>query len=277
MSRLIRPAHTGRSIRSGVLTIVLLAAVISPGWAEARAGLHDDHSGVRPYPAHIHTGTCDALGGVEYPLTDAGQQDGDQEGTNPAVIIAESTTTIPASLDDLLAEPHALNVHLSADDMGTYVACGDLGGVVVEDRLVIGLAELNGSGLSGIGILTATGDETEVRFFLSLAKPEDDGGGVVASPSASPEAGAAVEAEVTVEITDFAYRDATLEVPVGTTVRWVNNDLFPHTVTSTSDDRALASGDMSKGDEFTFTFTEPGTYEYICSFHDNMIGSVVVS
>ncbi len=264
------------SVRTVALTIVLLAIIVAPGGPTTLAARHDDHTGVGPYPAHVHTGTCATLGEVVHPLTDAAHADGAQEGTNPASVVTGSTTTIPATVADLLAAPHALNVHMGADDMGTYVACGDLGGVVVGGKLVIGLAELNDSGLSGVAVLRETGAETEVRFYLTLAKPE--GGGAVATPAGSPAAASPqAVAEVTVEITDFAFRDATLEVAVGTTVRWLNNDTVPHTVTSTTGGDVLQSGKMSKGDEFTYTFTEPGTYAYVCDYHGNMTGTVVVT
>jgi hypothetical protein len=66
------------------------------------------------HPAHIHTGTCAELGDVVYPLTDV-----DASGA--------SVTIIEVPLADLLATgPYAINVHLSADEVGTYVACGDI-------------------------------------------------------------------------------------------------------------------------------------------------------
>jgi hypothetical protein len=66
------------------------------------------------HPAHIHSGTCAELGDVVYPLTDV-----DASG--------ESITVVETSLADLSATgPYAINIHLSADDIGTYVACGDI-------------------------------------------------------------------------------------------------------------------------------------------------------
>lgn len=66
------------------------------------------------HPAHIHSGTCAALGDVVYPLTDV-----DASGA--------SVTVIDVPLADLLSSgPYAINVHLSAAEIGTYVACGDL-------------------------------------------------------------------------------------------------------------------------------------------------------
>jgi len=242
----------------------------------ARAAVQDSSAEVGPYPAHLHSGTCDTLGEVIFPLNDAAAPDGDVAGTSPTLTVAASETTTEAPLADLLAAPHAINVHMSADDMGTYVACGDLGGIVVEGELVIGMAELNESGLSGIAVLREAGAATDVTFYLSRATTA----GTPAPPAGSPAAGGAspaAEADMTVEIMGFAYRDAMLEVPVGTTVRWVNNDTVPHTVTSTPGGDVFQSGKMSKGDEYTFTFTEPGTYEYFCEYHGNMKGTVIVS
>ncbi len=64
-------------------------------------------------PMHIHTGQCGpTLGSVVYPLTN--------------VVDGKSTTTIAASLDSVMDGNHAVNVHLSKDQIGTYVACGNI-------------------------------------------------------------------------------------------------------------------------------------------------------
>ena len=77
-----------------------------------------------------------------------------------------------------------------------------------------------------------------------------------------------------VSIFDFGYNPASKTVPVGTTVKWVNNGVAPHTVT----DRALRfdSGLLGRGDVYRKTFTTPGTYEYFCSLHPNMVARIVV-
>jgi LPXTG-motif cell wall-anchored protein len=71
----------------------------------------DDLSIARPN--HIHTGTCDNLGGVEYPLTD---------------VMDEATTMVNVDLATLLQGEYAVNVHKSADEIGTYIACGNIEG-----------------------------------------------------------------------------------------------------------------------------------------------------
>ncbi len=69
---------------------------------------------------------------------------------------------------------------------------------------------------------------------------------------------------------------STITVVIGTndTVTWTNNDIVPHTVTA--DDGSFSSGNMNPGDTFTFSFTTPGTYQYHCSYHSWMRGTVIV-
>ena len=79
---------------------------------------------------------------------------------------------------------------------------------------------------------------------------------------------------VEVQILNYAYSPMELEVKVGTTVTWTNMDYVPHTVTA--DNGAFDSGMMANGAQFSFTFNEPGTYTYVCTYHPNMTGTVVV-
>ena len=60
----------------------------------------------------------------------------------------------------------------------------------------------------------------------------------------------------------------------GTTVTWINADDAPHTVVSST--KLFKSSALDTEDKFSFTFTTPGTYEYFCSLHPHMTGTVVV-
>ncbi|HEX7032949.1 MAG TPA: multicopper oxidase domain-containing protein [Nitrososphaera sp.] len=64
-------------------------------------------------------------------------------------------------------------------------------------------------------------------------------------------------------------------VSPGETVTWTNNDPVPHTVDSK--DGSISSGYIAKGQSFQYTFAEPGTYEYYCSLHPWMVGSIRVA
>jgi plastocyanin len=70
------------------------------------------------------------------------------------------------------------------------------------------------------------------------------------------------------------YTDATLEIEVGTTIEWKNEDPLPHTVTA--DDNSFDSGVINNGQVWRFTFTRPGTYAFHCTLHPFMKGTVVV-
>jgi plastocyanin len=71
-----------------------------------------------------------------------------------------------------------------------------------------------------------------------------------------------------VKIDNFSFTPATLTVAPGTTVIWTNRDDVPHTVVS--DDKTFKSKALDTDDQFSYTFTKPGTYSYFCSVHPKM-------
>lgn len=78
-----------------------------------------------------------------------------------------------------------------------------------------------------------------------------------------------------ISIGNFSFHPAVLTVKAGTKVTWTNHDNTPHTVTS-SDKRFTSSGGLDTGDQYSFVFGNPGTYEYFCSLHPMMVGKVIV-
>jgi plastocyanin len=87
------------------------------------------------------------------------------------------------------------------------------------------------------------------------------------SASGSTPAGAGVG------IADFTFTPATINVPVGGSVAWTNNDAQQHTATSAGN---FDAGAIQPGDTATVAFETAGTFSYICSFHPFMMGTVVV-
>ena len=77
-----------------------------------------------------------------------------------------------------------------------------------------------------------------------------------------------------VEIEDFAYVSAAITIKVGTAVTWTNKDSVRHTVSS--DTGLFESGLFGKGESFSHTFTEAGTFTYHCAPHPYMKGTVIV-
>ncbi len=70
------------------------------------------------------------------------------------------------------------------------------------------------------------------------------------------------------------YSVNVLTVPVGTTVEWVNLDGVIHTVTDV--DGSFDSGFFGEGETWSYTFTEPGEFEYFCLPHPWMRAKVIV-
>jgi hypothetical protein len=122
-------------------------------------------------PAHIHSGSCANLGDVVYPLTNLVAPTGVTSGQATAIVAETSFTTVDTSLNDLLAGTFAVNVHESAENIGTYIACGDIGGALdAQGALVIGLHELNNSGFTGIAFLAPNASnaaQTDVSVFIA--------------------------------------------------------------------------------------------------------------
>ncbi len=100
---------------------------------------------------------------------------------------------------------------------------------------------------------------------MSMAPAQSEGGNAPVAP-AGPDA---------VNIDGFAFAPATLTVKAGTTVTWTNKDEDPHTVVA--DGGAFRSQVLGNGGSFSFTFPAAGTFEYVCSIHPFMHGTVVVT
>ena len=81
-------------------------------------------------------------------------------------------------------------------------------------------------------------------------------------------------ADATVKIDNFTFAPQHFAVKIGTTVTWENEEDTPHTVASST--KLFRSNALDTGDRFSFTFTTPGVYQYFCSLHPHMIGTIVV-
>lgn len=77
-----------------------------------------------------------------------------------------------------------------------------------------------------------------------------------------------------IAIDNFSFTPKEITVAAGTTITWVNRDDVPHTVVST--DKKFRSRALDTDDQFSFTFTDAGTYNYFCSVHPVMIGKIIV-
>ncbi len=179
---------TGTRVRR-MIGVGGMATILAIGATSGAGAVHEGD-----YPGHIHAGSCESLGDVVFPLGNAavggmmagmmsGMMDatpaadamgmGEEMGADTRVPVATSYTVIDAPLSDILGGDHAINYHLSADQIGDYVACGDIGGVPMSgggmdgEMIVIGLRAVDDSGISGVATLQGMADQTAVTVFLA--------------------------------------------------------------------------------------------------------------
>ena len=77
-----------------------------------------------------------------------------------------------------------------------------------------------------------------------------------------------------VHIDNFTFTPQEITIAPGTTLTWVNNDDIPHAVAATGN--AFRSKALDTDQTFSFTFKEPGIYDYFCSLHPHMQGKIIV-
>ncbi len=94
-----------------------------------------------------------------------------------------------------------------------------------------------------------------------------------ATSAAAP--GASLSGGSPVEMVDFAYAPGTITIKPGASVTWNNSGVAPHTITDK--DGKYDSGFIKRGESYTRKFETPGTYDYYCTLHPQMVGKVVVS
>lgn len=159
-----------------------LGLVAALGLGAMSTGVHAQDAqefpeGVITHPAHVHVGSCAELDpNPAFPLNNVGPRLTDDDempatedvkgslSANPVMI---SETEIDVNLDELLNTAHAINVHASDQDIATYVACGDIGGPLLDDDMYIGMNQQNDSGVYGIAKLEKEdGDKTKVTIYL---------------------------------------------------------------------------------------------------------------
>ncbi|MFA5127139.1 MAG: plastocyanin/azurin family copper-binding protein [Patescibacteria group bacterium] len=77
---------------------------------------------------------------------------------------------------------------------------------------------------------------------------------------------------VRVRIKDSQFISKTAIIKAGMTVLWVNQDNVDHQIKSTT----FSSPKLKPGDTFSYTFDNVGVYDYVCSLHPTMAGSISV-
>lgn len=162
------------------LVVTLVGPVLIGGAAVAG----QEAGGGESRPSHIHEGTCDALIGPDFDvdLTDVAVGEGEALGEEASVAAVEPVavgfTMLDRSLDDLVASPFAIDVHRSADDEETFVACGEIAGpLTANGGLAVALTEQGGSGFSGVTFFSRSPTNSNLTgLSVLLVEPSADGG-----------------------------------------------------------------------------------------------------
>jgi plastocyanin len=117
---------------------------------------------------------------------------------------------------------------------------------------------------AGLGMMLATSPGAAAPPSGSIATRAAS----LAAPTATRAAGPRIE------ITKHMFSLPSVTVPTGVTVTWVNHDDDVHTVVSTT--ALFRSPGLDTDDSYSYQFTKPGTYQYFCTLHPLMVGTVIV-
>jgi hypothetical protein len=229
----------------GLLSLVVIVTVLGGLLGGGPSGLAQDQPSP-PRPSHVHEGDCDEPGAVVQGLTPLTVPSGPTAGNDEAVLAEAAFSSIPLSVDEMLAADHSLKVHLSAEQIDVYLVCGDIGGALDADgALIVGLKEQDGSGYTGIAYLVPNASgQTSVSVMIGKVLPGGGAGDDAAAtaPDAEPaaadaepaadDAGAAAAPAginvVGVTLTEFSINMPT-ELPAGPTqFNITNTGTLPH-------------------------------------------------
>ena len=113
-----------------------------------------------------------------------------------------------------------------------------------------------------------------------------DEGGDITDPGTRPVNSVSIVARAETK-GESAFSPSPLTVPLNGVVRWYNDDRAAaggeyggsngtiHTINA--DDLSFSSGNLTPGRTFERTFAAAGTYDYHCSIHPTMKGTVIVT
>jgi plastocyanin len=83
-----------------------------------------------------------------------------------------------------------------------------------------------------------------------------------------------IPSDTTVNIIDFAFDPQVIHIQPSKRIRWINQGAMDHT--ATADGGLWDSGNLTPGENWAFTFANEGVYDYHCTAHPSMVGTVVV-
>lgn len=214
------------------------------------------------------------------------------DGTPFTTTFAVNALVLPSQIQNVFNEPL---VTTETDTLEDAEEGGE--GETTEDVDNGNTTGTDTDGLTEEGDDLGAEEESEEDATATTATGDDDGDGIV-STAADDDTAEDVDGDENDEVlviipqdsstlTDDAYRPNPIEVNTGDTVTWINDDLTSHTATSGSPESGstgmFGGTDDSpeiigpEGDTQSFTFDEAGEFEYYCTLHPSMVGTVIVT
>ena len=153
-------------------------------------------------------------------------------------------------------------------------------GLLIIAIIVLGLLAVGGTvgamALTHSGFLgNGSGMMSRQQGYQGMMRGQYSHGSMMGGYQQTPaQQGAPVTGVTHMNMQNFAYQMANIQVRVGTTVTWTNQDNVPHSITFKNGMKD--SGLLYQGQSFSYTFSTPGTYQYYCTVHPYMVATVTV-
>jgi plastocyanin len=134
---------------------------------------------------------------------------------------------------------------------------------------ILAVLALAGLALAGCGSKSSSSSNSSSTSTPASSTP--------AATTSTPTSSSSAPAGGTVEIKmqNIQFSPPSVQVKVGQTIKWTNDDSVAHNVTAKAG-ASFASSNFSQGGTYTFKATKAGTIAYVCTIHPGMAGTIVV-
>ena len=185
--------------------------------------------------------------------------------TSTSTVTSDGTTTIVsgATATDTITSTATSTV---TSDQTTTIVSGATATDTITSTATDTITSTATSTSTSTVTATSTSTETSVSTSTATSTVLDAGPFVVIQPDASKNQSSS----------GFSPVRLVVVLGVNNTVTWINDDSVDQTVTSTSFSEPFNSGNLSPQQAFAFTFTQPGTFDYVSIYYPWMKGTVVV-
>ncbi len=189
-----------------------------------------------------------------------------------AIVTRGEAAKMLLKINNLLPDPPSNYYFLDAPqtlDLAPYIYFSVLKNLVTANGNRYG---------TGLGMKRA--DVAEMMYRILIIKQNNYApfGGSTSNPAPTVVVSSTPAAQtINISIQGFRYNPPAITINLGDRVVWKNMDTAPHTITTQAEAAvAFDSGTLGQNETFSHTFNQTGTYNYHCTFHPEMVGTIVV-